>query len=136
MLLGLVLGLVTSTALAAQGSGDLPSGTELPTDSLTGTLVGQLSDGFVLRTDDDEEIFFAFPSDSLPPPPDEAEADSVRRSVPHATVMDRRDILFVLRQLQESDERDRMHVHFVELDGDPGRVVIWVSVAQDRIPGG
>lgn len=129
----LVLGLVPSTALVAQQPGDQPPGSDLPTDSLTGTLVGQLADGFMIRTDDDEELFFAFPSDSVPERPDETEPepDSATQSTPHArTVMDPRDILFVLRQLQESDERDRLRVYFVEVEGDPGRVAIWVEIPQ------
>lgn len=129
----LALGLVPSTALVAQQPGEQPPGSDLPTDSLTGTLVGQLADGFMLRTDDDEEIFFAFPSDSVPERPDETEPapDSARQSVPHATVMDSRDMLFALRQLEESDERDRLHVHWVEVEGDPGRVAIWIGIVQE-----
>lgn len=126
--------LIPSTALVAQQPRDQPVGSDLPTDSLTGTFVGQLADGFMLRTDDDEEVFFAFPSGSLPERSDEAEPDSARRSVPHATVMDPRDMLFALRQLQESDARDRLHVHFVEVEGDPGRIAIWIAIAQEPSP--
>ena len=50
--------------------------------------------------------------------------------------MKRRDILFVLGQLEDSEERDRVHVHYVTVGEDePRRVAIWISVAQSRLPG-
>jgi hypothetical protein len=111
----------------------------LPTDSVTGTVVEQFAEGFLLRSDEGEEYAFEIPPDTVQErrelPADSANEDAP--ALPHATVMERDDILFVLQQLEASDERDRMHVHYVTL-GEPEsrKVAIWVSISRDRVPGG
>lgn len=111
----------------------------LPTDSVTGTVVEQFAEGFLLRTGEGEEYTFEILPDTVQERRD-VSADSAEQNapaVPHATVMERRDILFVLQQLEASDERDRMHVHYVTLgEMEPRKIAIWVSISQDRVPGG
>lgn len=111
----------------------------LPTDSVTGTVVERFAEGFLLRSDEGEEYAFEILPDTVQErrasPADSAERGAT--AVPHATVMESRDIRFVLQQLDASDERDRMHVHYVTLgDVEPRRIAIWVSISQDRVPGG
>ena len=61
---------------------------------------------------------------------------SVPDPVPHGTVMNSWDVEFVLRQLQESDERTRMHVHYVTpVPASERHVLVWISIAEDRVPG-
>ncbi len=111
----------------------------LPTDSVTGTVVERFAEGFLLRSDEGEEYAFEILPDTVQERR-EPRADSARQdgpAVPHATVMESREIRFILQQLEASDERDRMHVHYVTLgDVEPRRIAIWVSISQDRVPGG
>lgn len=111
----------------------------LPTDSVTGTVVEQFAEGFLLRTDEGDEYTFEIVTDTVQERRETA-ADSAERgatAVPHATVMERREIRFILQQLDDSDERDRIHVHYVTLgDMEPRKVAIWVSIERDRVPGG
>ena len=110
-------------------------GSTLPTDSLTGSLAYLVPEGFVVSTDDGREVLLEIAADTVDTR-GELVADSVTREVPHASVMDRRDIMFVLRQLEESDERDRLHVHYVTVgEAEPRRVAIWLSAARARVPG-
>lgn len=131
--LAIGLSLAGSAALDAQAA----SG-EMVTDSVTGTFVQRLPNGFILRTDDGNELTLEIASDTIQElqelESDTTTADASAR--PHATVMDSRDVEFALRQLEESKERRRMHVHYYTL-ADPGRrVVVWLSIAADRVPGG
>ncbi|MEX2472321.1 MAG: hypothetical protein WEA34_09095 [Gemmatimonadota bacterium] len=124
--------LSTPTGSTAQS----PEGAVLPTDSVIGTVVQRFAGGFLLRADDGEEYAFEIAPDSVDQRQD-VDPDSVDRRVPHASVMDERDIRFVLRQLEASDERDRIHVHYVTVgEADPRRIAIWVSIDEDRVPGG
>jgi len=108
----------------------------VPTDSVIGRVGERFGHGFFLHTDAGEELFLEIPSDSVDQR-DELEEDSLPRAVPHASVMEPHEIRFVLRQLESSEERERAHVHYVPVEGDPGRrVVVWISVASDRVPGG
>jgi hypothetical protein len=108
----------------------------LPTDSVTGELVDRLPDAFVLRTDEGETIVLQLPPETVEAR-HELYQDSVRRPVPHTTVMGRRDVLFALEQLMASDERARIHVHYVRVDGHPvRRVAVWISIARARLPAG
>ena len=107
---------------------------EMVTDSVTGTLVQRLPDGFILRTDERDEMVLELASDTIQELR-ELEPDTILGPTPHESVMPEEDVLFVLRQLEESEERDRMHVHYITL-ADPGRrVVVWMSIAADRVPG-
>jgi len=127
------LSLAGSAALEAQAA----SG-EMVTDSVTGTFVQRLPNGFILRTDTGEELTLEIASDTIQELQELASDTTAANAnpTPHESVMDSRDVLFVLRQLEESEERDRMHVHYLTL-ADPGRrVVVWLSIAADRVPGG
>ena len=65
----------------------------------------------------------------------ELEPDTILSPTPHESVMPGDDVLFILKQLEESEDRHRMHVHYITL-ADPGRrVVVWLSIAADRVPG-
>jgi hypothetical protein len=112
---------------------------EMVTDSVTGTVVQRLPNGFVLRTDTGEELTLEIAGDTIQElqelAPDTTTTGSAART-PHASVMDSRDVLFVLRQLEESEERNRMHVHYYTLADAGRRVVVWLSIAADRVPGG
>lgn len=108
---------------------------EMATDSVTGTLVERLPEGFILLAEDGREMVIEIAGDTVQQIGD-LSRDSVSDPVPHGTVMDRRDVEFVLRQLQESDHRTRMHVHYVTPAPASGRhVVVWISIAEDRVPG-
>lgn len=120
------------TGSAAQS----PEGVVLPTDSVTGSVVERFAGGFLLRSDDGQEYAFEIAPDSVDTRQD-VHPDSTTRRVPHASVMGERDIRFALRQLEASDERDRMHVHYVTVgQTEPRRIAIWVSIEQERLPGG
>ncbi len=107
---------------------------EMATDSVTGTLVERLPEGFILLAEDGREMVLEIAGDTVQELGDLLR-DSVSDPVPHGTVMDRRDVEFVLRQLRESDERTRMHVHYVTPVPASGRhVVVWISIAEDRVP--
>lgn len=123
----------TPTGSTAQS----PESAILPTDSVTGTVVQRFAGGFLLRTVEGEEYAFEIVADSVDRR-HEIHSDSAVRRLPHASVMGQREIQFVLRQLEASDERERMHVHYVTV-GDPERrrIAIWVSIEREEvIPGG
>lgn len=125
--------LFAPTGSAAQS----PEGAILPTDSVTGAVVQRFAGGFLLLTDEGEEYVIEIPADSMDQQ-DVVHPDSAARTVPHASVMSPREFRFVLRQLEASDERQRMHVHYVTV-GEPERrkIAIWVSIERDRVmPGG
>ena len=108
----------------------------LPTDSLTGTLQSRSLDAFVVTSTDRGPIVFEIAPDTLDTRT-QMVPDSVARTVPHTGIMDRRDILFILGQLEESDERDRVHVHYVTVgETEPRRIALWLSVERSRLPGG
>lgn len=108
---------------------------EMVTDSVIGTFVERLPNGFVLRNDEGEEMAMEIASDTIQEL-QELKSDTTANTAPHSGVMDSRDVLFILRQLEESEERDRMQVHYFTL-ADPGRrVVVWLSITADRVPGG
>jgi hypothetical protein len=108
---------------------------ELATDSVSGTLVERLPEGFVLLTDDGDRMVLEIVGDTVQQIED-LSRDSVPDPVPHGSVMDRRNVEFVLRQLEESDERTRMHVHYVTPTPASGRhLLVWISIAEDRVPG-
>lgn len=126
----LLLTLVAAAPVAAQD--DRPV---TPTDSITGELLHWQPSMFVLRTDDGDERVF-----HIEPDPEEEAfeevPDSVVRPVPHTSFMSRRDMLLALEQVEESDERSRIHVHYLpseETDGGP--VAVWISAAASRVPG-
>ena len=133
-----VLAAILALSPVASGAQDVIDAS-LPTDSVTGTVVERFAEGFVLRSDEGEEYAFEIVTDTVQERRETA-ADSAERGAtafPHATVMESRDIRFILRQLEASDERDRMHVHYVTLgEVEPRRVAIWVSISRDRVPGG
>lgn len=114
-----------------------PENAILPTDSVTGAVVQRFAGGFLLRTDDGEEYAFEIPADSMDQR-DVVHPDSAARTVPHASVMGQREFRFVLRQLEASEERDRMHVHYVTVgETESRRIAIWVSIEREEvIPGG
>lgn len=137
----LMISLSLTATLSFAGSADLEAqqrSNEMVTDSVTGTFVQRLPNGFILRTDEGEELTLEIASDTIQELQD-LEADTSEAGstpTPHETIMDARDVVFVLRQLEESDERNRMQVHYYTL-ADPGRrVVVWLSIAADRVPGG
>lgn len=131
------LSLSATLSFAAAGVEAQRASGEMVTDSVTGTFVQRLPSGFILRTDAGDELTLEIASDTIQEL-QELEADTTAADadpLPHDMVMDPRDVLFVLRQLEESEERDRMHVHYYTL-ADPGRrVVVWLSIAADRVPG-
>lgn len=121
---------------AHPASAQEPGAAVVPTDSLTGVLEARTMDAFVVRSEDHGRVRFEVAPDTLDSRTQLA-SDTAAGPVPHASVMDRRDILFVLRQLEESDERDRVHVHYVTVgEGEPRRIAIWLSVERARLPGG
>jgi hypothetical protein len=105
------------------------------TDSVIGTLVERLPNGFVLRTDDGEDVVLEVASDTIQEL-QELQSDTTVTMGPHSGVMDGRDVWFVVRQLEESEERNRMLVHYFTLTDAARNVVVWLSIAQDRVPGG
>ena len=108
----------------------------LPTDSLTGTLQSSSPDAFVVTSADRGPILFEIAPDTLDTRT-QMVADSVARPVPHPSIMDRRDVLFIVGQLEESDERDRVHVHYATVgETEPRRIAAWLSVERSRLPGG
>lgn len=108
---------------------------EMVTDSVIGTLVERLPNGFVLRTDDGKDVVLEVASDTIQELQD-FQSDTTVTMPPHSGVMDGRDVWFALRQLEESDARKRMLVHYVTLDDAARHVVVWLSIAADRVPGG
>ena len=108
-----------------------------PTDSLTGVLESRSSDAFVVTSNDGGAVLFEIAPDTLDTRT-QMTPDSVDNMVPHAGIMDRHDIHVVLRQLEESDERDRVHVHYLTVgDTEPARrIAVWLSVERSRLPGG
>ncbi|MEX2467159.1 MAG: hypothetical protein WD995_09615 [Gemmatimonadota bacterium] len=130
--IGVAALLVMSTADPVQAQAE-PS--ELATDSIVGTLVERIPDGLVIRTDDGVHMALEILSDTVQQR-GELDPDSASTPIPHGSVMSRDDILFAVRQLEESDERQRMHIHYVTLPDDPARrVIVWLSIARDRLPG-
>jgi hypothetical protein len=105
------------------------------TDSVIGTLVEQLPNGFVLRTDDGEDVVLEVASDTIQELQD-LRSDTTVTMGPHSGVMDGRDVWFALRQLEESDARKRVLVHYFTLADAARHVVVWLSIAEDRVPGG
>ncbi len=105
------------------------------TDSVIGTLVERLPNGFVLRTDDGEDVVLEVASDTIQEL-QEMQSDTTETMGPHSGVMDGRDVWFALEQLEKSEARNRMLVHYFTLADAARKVVVWLSIAEDRVPGG